>query len=66
MSVMKYIVIEGKRIAWRDLLKLRREQRRQARSAQLTLFELKEDARPQAERTASGRYQEPSLFTLLD
>ena len=66
MSAPKFIVIEGKRIAWRDLLKLRREQRRQARSAQLTLFELKEDARPHAERTASGRYHEPSLFTLLD
>jgi hypothetical protein len=30
---------------------------------QLTLFELKEDHRPAAERTAAGRYQEPSLFS---
>jgi hypothetical protein len=66
MSGPKFVVIDGKPIAWRELLKLRREQREQAKSTQLALFELKEDTRPQAERTAAGRYQEPSLFTLLE
>jgi hypothetical protein len=37
-----------------------------AKSEQPALFELKEDRRPIADRTAAGRYCEPSLFTLLD
>ena len=59
---MKYVIIEGKRIAWRDILTLRREQKKAQRQEQLTLFELKEDARPQTQQTAEGRYQEPLLF----
>ena len=59
---MKYVIIEGKRIAWRDILALRREQKKAHRQEQLTLFELKEDARPQTQQTADGRYQEPLLF----
>lgn len=57
----RYIVIDGKRYAWRDILALRREQRRPVLS-QPTLFELKEDARPAPEKTAAGRYRELSLF----
>lgn len=56
-----FIVIEGKRL-WRDILKLRREQKRAARQPQLTLFELKEDSRPVSQRTAEGRLLEPMLF----
>ena len=56
------IVIDGKRYAWKDILRLRREQRKAARQPQLTLFELKEDHRPQSQRTADGRYSEPLLF----
>ena len=57
----------GKRYLWRDLVKLRREQREAARRAeQPPLFELREDSRPATERTAAGRYLEPSLFTLTD
>jgi hypothetical protein len=37
----KYIEIDGKRIAWRDLLKLWREQRKAAQKTQLTLFEMR-------------------------
>ena len=29
----------------------------------IALFELEDDRRPVAERTATGRYQEPSLFS---
>ena len=58
---MRFIEIDGKRYAWKDILQKRREQRHSA-PPQPTLFELKEDARPPAERTAAGRYLEPTLF----
>jgi hypothetical protein len=57
----RYVVIDGKRYSWRDILALRRQQRQPA-MPQPTLFELKEDARPGSQRTAAGRYSEPSLF----
>jgi hypothetical protein len=45
---------------------LRQEQRRAAaKAAQPALFELREDVRPATQRTAAGRYLEPSLFSLL-
>lgn len=56
------IVIDGKRYLWRDILKLRREQRKAARQHQLTLFELKDDSRPATQRTPEGRFTEPTLF----
>jgi hypothetical protein len=59
-----FIIIDGKRYAWRDILKLRREQKKAARQPQLALFELKEDSRPASQRTAEGRYTEPMLFQL--
>ena len=57
----KFLIIEGKRIAWRDILRMRLEQREQP-PQQPTLFPLKEDARPASQRTAAGRYTEPLLF----
>jgi hypothetical protein len=66
MSFPKTIEIDGKRILWRDLLKMRREQRKAARTAQPVLFELRDDSRPAPERTAQGRFEEPSLFSQLD
>lgn len=67
MSTPKFIEIEGKRFLWRDLVKLRQEQRRAAVKAQQpALFELRDDCRPASERTAAARYREPSLFTLSD
>ena len=65
MTSPRFIVIDGKRYLWRDLVRLRREQLRAlANARQPALFELKDDRRPPAERTAAGRYLEPSLFTL--
>lgn len=58
----KFIVIDGKRYLWREILQLRREQRKAARKPQLSLFELKEDSRPASQRTAEGRFTEPTLF----
>jgi hypothetical protein len=50
---------------WSDVLKLRREQKKaHARAQQPALFELKDDHRPAAERTAAGRYREASLFSI--
>jgi len=63
MSALRFITIDGKRHLWRDILKLRREQLQSAaRAKQPALFELIDDFRPPAERTAAGRYQEPNLF----
>jgi hypothetical protein len=61
------IVIDGKPYRWRDIQQLRREQLAAIRqTAQLPLFtNLPEDSRPAHERTASDRYQQPSLFTHL-
>jgi hypothetical protein len=61
------ILIDGKPYRWKDLVQLRREQLTAAeRAAQLVLFDdLPDDSRPVHERTASDRYQQPSLFTLL-
>ena len=65
MGGRRFIEIDGKRLLWRDLLKLRREQKQaSAKAAQPALFALKDDRRPPAERTAAGRYSEPSLFSL--
>lgn len=60
----EFITIDGKRHLWRDLLQRRREAKQAAANAvQPALFELLDDRRPPADRTASGRYQEPSLFS---
>jgi hypothetical protein len=59
---MRFVEIDGKRYAWRDILQKRREQLTRSRQPQPTLFELKEDARPQSQRSAAGRYEEPTLF----
>jgi hypothetical protein len=58
---MRFIEIDGKRYAWKDILQKRREQQHPT-PPQPTLFELKEDARPPSERSAAGRYLEPTLF----
>lgn len=60
----RFIEIDGKRYLWRDSLRLRREQRKaHAKAPQPPLFPLREDRRPPSERTAAGRYLEPSLFS---
>jgi len=67
MRIPPFIEIDGKRHLWRDLVNLRREQREAARrTEQPALFELRNDSRPLAERTAASRYLEPSLFTRRD
>jgi hypothetical protein len=46
-SRVRVVVSNRKGYAWRDILKLRREQ-------QLTLFELKDDSRPASQRMAAS------------
>jgi hypothetical protein len=66
MTRAPFIVIDGKPHRWKDILDLRRAQLAAAAAAegsQLALFAaLHDDRRPPAERTASGRYLQPSLF----
>ena len=60
----RFIDIEGTRYLWSDLVELRRAQLAAWRKAQQpTLFALIDDCRPAAERTATDRYLEPSLFS---
>ncbi len=59
----RFIVIDGKRHLWRDILEMRRAQLVALREErQPPLFPLVEDARPASQRTAAGRYLEPLLF----
>ena len=62
-----FIEIDGKLYLWRDIIARRKEQlRTQAVAQQPQLFELKHDPRPESERTASGRYREPTLFAQIE
>jgi hypothetical protein len=59
------LIVDGRKLSWRRLVELRRQQLEawQAEQArQLALFELKHDCRPNPERTAAGRYQEPTML----
>jgi len=59
------LIVDGHAFSWRRLCDLRREQLeawQRCKVLQPALFELRTDCRPRAERTASGRYQEPSLL----
>jgi hypothetical protein len=62
------VFVGGHAFSWHELCELRRQQleeRKAAQPRQLALFELRDDCRPLAERTADGRYAEPTLFTLI-
>lgn len=62
-------VTDGRAYSWRQLCELRRQQLealRKARGVQPALFELREDHRPQSQRTASGRYAEPGLLDWMN
>jgi hypothetical protein len=67
MTAPTFIDLNGHRYLWRDVVAARRAQLAAIRrAAQPVLFELREDCRPPTGRTAADRYQEPSLFNLLD
>jgi hypothetical protein len=59
------LVVDGHAFSWQRLCELRRQQLeawKAAQAEQPALFELKNDYRPEAERTAAGRYRELTLF----
>jgi hypothetical protein len=69
MSRLATIELDGRRYLWREIIERRRRQiaaHDAAQARQLTLFDLKDDTRPATQRTAAGRYAEPTLFAALD
>ena len=62
------IMIDGRAYSWRRIVKLRRlqvEAWKASRPRQSALFELREDRRSSAERTAAGRFEESILLAWL-
>lgn len=59
------LIVDGHAFSWQRLCDARRQQLeawKKAEARQLALFDLMADCRPRAERTAAGRYREPSLL----
>ncbi len=68
MAKPDIIIIDVHGYSWQQICELRRQQLeawKAAQPKQPSLFELKDDCRPAAERTAAGRYQEPTLFAVM-
>jgi hypothetical protein len=68
MAKPDILIVDGHAFSWQRLCELRRQQleaRKAAEARQLALFDLKDDCRPATERTAAGRYAEPTLFALM-
>jgi hypothetical protein len=62
------LIVDGHAFSWQRLVEMRRVQLeawRAEQARQLALFELKDDCRPEAERTAAGRYREPTFPGLM-
>jgi hypothetical protein len=65
MAKPDIILIGGRADGRRDTCRLRRQQLEKWNAPQATaayLFELKDDRRPATERSAPGRYAEPTIF----
>ena len=68
MAKPAIIIVGGRAFRWQEICDLRRHQLeawKAAQPRQLALFELKDDCRPVAERTAAGRYAEPTFFEYM-
>lgn len=68
MKAPDTIMIDERAYSWRVLCERRRAQLEAWRAAHLrqpASFPMKDDTRPTAERTATGRYREPTLLALL-
>jgi hypothetical protein len=68
MAKPDVLIVDGHAFSWQRLCDLRRQQMeagKKSEARQLALFELRTDCRPRAERTAAGRYREPSLLDSL-
>jgi hypothetical protein len=65
MAKPEIILIGGRAYRGQEICQLRRQQLEPwnvAQPRQLALFELKDDRRPATERSAAGRYAEPTFF----
>ena len=65
MAKPDILIVDGHAFSWQRLCDLRRQQLeawKKVEARQLALFELQTDHRPRSERTAAGRYREPSLL----
>jgi hypothetical protein len=65
MAKPDIILIGGHAYCGPEICQLRRQQLEEWNAAlprQLALFELKDDRRPATERSAAGRYAEPTFF----
>ena len=65
MAKPDVILIGGHAYRWQEICERRRRQLeawKATQHRQLALFELKDDCRPATERTAAGRYAEPTFF----
>jgi hypothetical protein len=68
MAKPDILIVDGHAFSWQRLVELRRAQLETWRAEQChqpTLFELKDDCRPTAERTPGGRYREPTFLALI-
>ena len=68
MAKPDVILIDGHEYSWQQICELRRQQIeawKAVQPKQPALFDLKEDHRPAAERTAAVRYQEPTFPGLM-
>jgi hypothetical protein len=64
--MLRFIEIDVKRYAWKDIVRLPREQiGAERRAQQPTLFELRDHCRPASRQTVRGRYEEPTLFKVV-
>jgi hypothetical protein len=62
------LIVDGHAHSWQRLCQLRRQQLeawRLSQPEQPALFALAADCRPATERTAAGRYREPTLFASI-
>ena len=65
MAKPDIILIGDHAYRWQEICELRGQQRLRALVAHFALFELKDDCRPEAERTEAGRYREPTFLGLM-
>jgi hypothetical protein len=62
------LIVDGHGFNWQRLCELRKRQleaRRASQAQQLTLFAMREDCRPEGERTSAGRYEAPTMLELM-
>lgn len=68
MAKPDILIVDGHAFSWQRIVELRKQQLEAWNAEQCrqhALFKLTEDCRPATERTAAGRYREPTHFSML-